>query len=94
MEEVLVARTTSGRQIWSRALNSSFFRSSSSKIASITKSASPKGASSVTGVIRPSVACRSSSVSFPLLIARCMRPSMVAIAFSTLAISRSRRITL
>ena len=63
--EVFVARTASGRQIRSSSANSSRFGSSSSTIASITRSQSAKSSSSVVSVSRPTASSRAACSSCP-----------------------------
>ncbi len=77
-EEVLEARTTSGRVSSSSRRNRPSFVSMSSVAASRTRSASDTSSRSVVAVIRPSTSSRSPGSSFPRSTARPMDRSMAA----------------
>src|SRR6202050_5066172 len=94
IEEVLVARITSGRSAaWSSSANSAALTAGFSVAASITSSRSARSSRRGVSVIRASAASRSSAVSFPALTARASEASIRASPASAAAASTSRTTT-
>ena len=93
MEDVLVARITSGRQVASRSLKIWYFIGSFSVAASTTKSAGAISPRSTLVLIRPRTAFISSSVILPFSTPRFRILLMLATPFSTNSVFISFMIT-